>query len=359
MSSQTVLHIRPQTGGIVVYADVISALYKNLDIEVIVCAPNDVSEVKRVINEVSKSCILHFEIGAGDSQLLSISRKLLKQSKLTQLITIHDPGVVVRHAYELRSLVFHRIKLIRLAGKVTRKLISLTVGPALIRRQLSSAKVKLVYLRPDLAQPPKSFYLPHPNWHGEVVPARSPSVKLSRIGFSGFWGLGKGIETLLEAWELLNTKQLNLVISGGAANKGNPYEQTIKRMAKGLKNIPQFSGFVPEPEFDDFLRNLDILILPYWASLPNGTSAMALRAAELGVPVIASDLPALRQQLGDDAAIYVEPQNPQALVAAIEYANKNWEKIQLDIISARERNIELGSWPNVSTELKQIIDQIS
>lgn len=91
----------------------------------------------------------------------------------------------------------------------------------------------------------------------------------------------------------------------------------------GIENI-RIEGHVAHPLVPKFLRAADVLVLPN--SGLNTDSALYTSPMKLfeymlsGVPIVASDVPALREVLGDESACFVKPDNPVALAEGIKKA---------------------------------------
>jgi len=82
-----------------------------------------------------------------------------------------------------------------------------------------------------------------------------------------------------------------------------------------------FTGLLPPAAVAARLRQADVLTLPNPASAISSTFTSPLKLFEYmasGRPIVASDLPALREVLRDgENALLVEPGSPQALTAGI------------------------------------------
>jgi glycosyltransferase involved in cell wall biosynthesis len=76
-------------------------------------------------------------------------------------------------------------------------------------------------------------------------------------------------------------------------------------------------GYLPDPDLVRLVAGAAALVLP---SLYEGFGLPALEALACGTPVVASDLPALREVLGDQAEL-VPPNDPAALAAALTWEN--------------------------------------
>ena len=83
---------------------------------------------------------------------------------------------------------------------------------------------------------------------------------------------------------------------------------------------------------------------------------MAMRAAELGVPIIASDTPALKDQLGPEGAAYVTPKDAEALASALE-AFLSQPDTAIKRAKLNQKHIFADhSWTRVGTDLKTIVE---
>jgi glycosyltransferase involved in cell wall biosynthesis len=72
-------------------------------------------------------------------------------------------------------------------------------------------------------------------------------------------------------------------------------------------------GYLPEPDLVSLVAGAAALVLPSWYE---GFGLPALEALACGTPVVAADLPALREVLGDQAEL-VAPGDPAALADAL------------------------------------------
>jgi glycosyltransferase involved in cell wall biosynthesis len=81
----------------------------------------------------------------------------------------------------------------------------------------------------------------------------------------------------------------------------------------GLDGRVRFLDSVPEADLRALYTQAEIVLFP---SLAEGFGLPAVQAISCGVPVIASDLPVLREVIGD-AAEFVDPGDAGAMAAAV------------------------------------------
>jgi glycosyltransferase involved in cell wall biosynthesis len=129
------------------------------------------------------------------------------------------------------------------------------------------------------------------------------------IGALGGW---KGTDTLLEASKYVSG--VTVAVIGGSA-------QEIATLAARYPQV-RFLGSRPYAELADNQAAADILVVPNTGKDPVSvgfTSPLKLLAhMASGVPIVASDLPSLRELVGGEAALLVPPDDPQGLARGIQ-----------------------------------------
>ena len=118
----------------------------------------------------------------------------------------------------------------------------------------------------------------------------------------------KGLDSLLRAVARLPHAHL---ISIGDGEK----KEALKRLSQELQieNRVRFLGFVPHAR--EYLSAFDVLCLP---SLKEGLPYVLLEAQVAGVPIVASELPGIRELVGTEALL-VPPQSVSGLVSALTH----------------------------------------
>lgn len=122
----------------------------------------------------------------------------------------------------------------------------------------------------------------------------------------------KGSETLLEASTFLSEDVLVVIIGGE--------EQQIKRLQSEYPRA-HFVGFRPYREIADNQAAADVLIIPNTGRDPvsvHFTSPLKLFTyMASGKPIVASDLPSIREVVNDDSVYFFTPDDPQSLARTI------------------------------------------
>jgi glycosyltransferase involved in cell wall biosynthesis len=127
---------------------------------------------------------------------------------------------------------------------------------------------------------------------------------------------GRGVDHILEAAARLPGVRFRLV--GGHPEDVARWRAEVERA--GLANL-ELAGFVPNREVPLHLFAADALLMPYTTATPTAAWMSPLKMFEYlaaGRPVIASDLPAVREVLRDgDNALLCPPDSGEALAGAL------------------------------------------
>jgi glycosyltransferase involved in cell wall biosynthesis len=148
----------------------------------------------------------------------------------------------------------------------------------------------------------------------------------------------KGAETLLAAADSLSPT-LRIVIVGGEPDQIVALKQKFPRVI--------FVGFVPYRMIGCYQQAADMLILPNTGkdtiSVSNTSPLKLFTYMTAGKPIIASDLPSIREVIGDDACYFVPADDPGALAQKIIAVASDNKGAQSRARRAREM-VEAYSW---------------
>ena len=129
---------------------------------------------------------------------------------------------------------------------------------------------------------------------------------------------GKGIEAVIEAARELDDIDFHVV---GAA------ESDLCWITSPLPANLKLHGYVPHAELNKLYEMFDVAVAPYGASVMNASGVESaaitsplklLEYMAAGLPIIVSDLPGVRDILGDaDFAVRIPPGDHRAFIAAV------------------------------------------
>lgn len=127
----------------------------------------------------------------------------------------------------------------------------------------------------------------------------------------------QGVDLLIEAMASLSRGELHTV-------GGRPEEiEDLKEIARqnGMISRVHFHGFVRPPEIPSLLRNADVLVVPSRNAgrMPYVAHTKIYEYMAYGKPIVAADLPSIREVLVDHHnSVLVSPDDAKALAAGIE-----------------------------------------
>lgn len=131
-------------------------------------------------------------------------------------------------------------------------------------------------------------------------------------------GMEKGIATMIEALPLLN-KEVKMVFVGGEDAEIKEYKSLANRF--NVLSQCLFFGYQPYARLIRYTKAMDVLVIPFPNKPHYALYASPLKLFEYmasGQPIIASDLPALREVLNDKNALFFRPDNAADLARAIK-----------------------------------------
>jgi glycosyltransferase involved in cell wall biosynthesis len=163
----------------------------------------------------------------------------------------------------------------------------------------------------------------------------------------------KAIDTLITAFAKVRRCALNarLIIGGDG-----PLKQDLMHLARtlGVENRIEWAGWVSDVEA--FVSRGDVFVL---SSRSESFGIVLLEAMARGVPIIATRTKGPPQVIGEDAAWFVEPDDPGALADAMQSAANNslerHKKASAALQLYRERYFESAVVPRLEKLYEQMI----
>lgn len=159
-----------------------------------------------------------------------------------------------------------------------------------------------------------------------------------------YWGnfkKWKGVDVLVDA--AADLKDCVVVLVGGTKDTD---VRRLRERCSAETNII-IEGFKPQTEEPLWLAAADVLVIPNTAKDDNSllyTSPMKLfEYLSAARPIVAADLPSLRDVLDETTAVFFEADNPHGLAKAIKDILENIEKAKAISLAAR-RKAEEHTW---------------
>jgi glycosyltransferase involved in cell wall biosynthesis len=123
----------------------------------------------------------------------------------------------------------------------------------------------------------------------------------------------KGLDVLIEAFATVKQQEplAHLLVAGYEGAQTSAISAAVRR--KGLGGSVRLLG--PRDDVADLLSAADVFVFP---SRSEGFGGALIEAMALQAPIVASDIPPVREVVGDDgSAMLVQPERPGSLAAAI------------------------------------------
>ena len=183
----------------------------------------------------------------------------------------------------------------------------------------------------------------------EVHESVDPPEK--RILIFGHMAPHKGLHIMLEAFkELLKERgDVKLIVAGSSHPNFSGYIEKLREVH--IPNV-EFLGYIPEENLEDLFASSDMVVLPYLTA--TGTSGVFHIACGFGKPMVASNLPEIRELIAEGAsAVLVPPDNPSALKKAIKDLLENPEKC----MEIGRKNLAYASketWDEIAREYEEV-----
>lgn len=141
------------------------------------------------------------------------------------------------------------------------------------------------------------------------------------VGYVGKFktlGMEKGIKTMIEALPLLD-KETKMIFVGGEKSEIKDYKALANRF--NVTAQCAFFGYEPRAKAVKYMKAADALIIPFPNKPHYAFYASPLKLFEYmasGRPIIASDLPALREILNDKNALFFKPDDVSDLARVVK-----------------------------------------
>ena len=233
---------------------------------------------------------------------------------------------------------------------------------ARIDRRLYEQADAIVCVTRSLADLLAGTFGPRPKVHvvrsGVTIPPepirREPGKGIIYAGQLYPW---KGVDVLVRAMARLPDATLEII-------GGLPYEPDAARLQAlagsiGLAERVRFYPFVPPGELPARLSRAAVAAVPLPDNLYNRVFTSPLKIFEamaVGIPIVASDLPAIREVIRDgENGILVPPGDPEALAAGLDRVLGD-PALGESIARQARKDVEAYAWDRHAEEIRAIVE---
>lgn len=221
---------------------------------------------------------------------------------------------VVLEMHETLDSAEQRIPLVGAYARVIRRLLSAQVDAAVVHSEADVSVARDAFV---LGNKPV-IVIPHgPFDHHAIPPPRTSEDGVCRILFFGTIRPYKGLEDLVGVFNALTAEdaaRFELTVAGETW-EGHDLPARLMAQSPHRERIRFINRYLSDRELDSELARADVVALPYRRSSASGPLHVAMAC---GLPVIVSELPALRDAAeGYEGAVFFSPGDASSLAGAL------------------------------------------
>lgn len=255
------------------------------------------------------------------------------------VVTVHDISFALHPEWLPRSMAARMSLLVPSAMRRARQIITVS----------QAVKTDIVE---RYGVPPEKITVTH------LAPRPGPDIPASRqneaayLLFVGNADPRKNVCTALKALDLLRRRglALPLVVAGNPGRMLGFLCRLADRL--GVRHLVRFEGYVPDERIRALYAGCAALVHPAWHE---GFGLTPLEAMAAGAPVVASDIPAIREVTGG-AAMLIDPGEPEAWADGIARVLTD-QGLRNAMQSAGLARARLFSWERCAMETASVYDK--
>ena len=159
----------------------------------------------------------------------------------------------------------------------------------------------------------------------------------------------KDLPTMIAAFRALPKKirkQYSLVLAGGKGWKTEATERAITEAQAAGEHVIR-PGYIPQEDVPAFYQQADLFCM---SAIYEGFGMPIIESLTSGTPVVASDIPVLREA-GGDAVLYAQPKNPDDFTKKMLSIITNPQKARLDMKATAQAHLNTICWQDNTDRL--------
>jgi D-inositol-3-phosphate glycosyltransferase len=172
----------------------------------------------------------------------------------------------------------------------------------------------------------------------------------------------KGLDYLLKAFaDLLSGDQAYLLIIAGKPKWDDSYWNKMKAFISDSGIAPHvihYVEFIPDEKVEVFFKAADVLVLPYTNVFQSGVQFLAY---SFGLPVIATDVGSLKEQIVEEQTGFVcDPCNSVSLANTIRkyFLSELFQQLEKHRTDIRKYGNEQYSWEKVANLIERVYSNL-
>jgi len=198
-----------------------------------------------------------------------------------------------------------------------------------------------------------AIYIPH----GAPIHSHKPNDPKERVILMfGHMSPHKGLPVILKAFEELSKEREDIKLQVAGMSHPNFPGYLEGFMGKANPKV-EFLGYVEEERLGEVFGRATLIALPYLTS--TGTSGVFHLACGYGKPVVASNLPEIREMVAEGAsALLVPPGDPEALKEAIKQLLEN-PKMAEEMALRNQAYASRESWARIAERYEALYMELA
>jgi glycosyltransferase involved in cell wall biosynthesis len=192
-----------------------------------------------------------------------------------------------------------------------------------------------------------------------MAPARDPR-RTPVVAYAGHLYAWKGVDVLLEA--IAAVPEVEGLIAGGHEAEADLARLKSLAASLGIQKRVTFTGMVPPSQVGKLLRSADVLVLPNPPSAISTRFTSPLKLFEYmaaGRPIVASDLPAIREVLEDKVTALLVPAGDAPGIAAAVRRLIAEPALGERLARAAARAVPDYSWDRRAERIEALLRQVT
>lgn len=199
----------------------------------------------------------------------------------------------------------------------------------------------------DISVIPHGIFEYHKAELPKTFPEKAKKIKILYFGRIEYY---KGLDILLDAFQLLQQDKVNVSLEVWGSGNIDVYRDQIKE----IENINIQNRWLREEEITEVFELCHICVLPYRDASQSGIAGIASRAA---MPIVACPAKGLTEQLTDCGAVIADDFTPEALRDALLTIIDNPE-LYSDLSEKSLAYSEKLSWKNIAASFASIAKKL-
>ncbi len=177
------------------------------------------------------------------------------------------------------------------------------------------------------------------------------------ILYTGHLFYWKGVDTLLESAQFLGEDELIYFVGGTDEDI-----ERFKDKSKKIKDKTVIVGRRPHQEIPLWQRAADVLVLPntakFEASKYETSPVKLFEYMASGRPIVASDLPSIRNVVDESMVFFAKPDDPQSFADVIHEVLQNSKRAE-ERARVAQKEVAKYSWENRADAITKFINSLT